>query len=460
MGPERQLEGVLEVESSAVQVRLSAASRISLHVSFEPHAPPPDRTVFPRLQVQLPDRMVELSSCRFHVEYTRRGFNGLLVFLDDVYDCRALCQEQRFVNLSGFFQNLPLVLAQKDAIRQEFRDYVSHALYDLSVYKRFFDEQDRILANETAEVAEAAQKALLETEGRRFFAFFDRQLAQLEEVVRDYDRPAHEAHGFYLRRQAWHFILGSEFLKRTNLKPRGYAGDAEMMRMVYANAWSGRFIFNKLMHKHPIETPAAQAVRNRRRLVARTAQRVAARFPSGELKLFSVAAGPASELEDIFHESPDPGRLTVSLLDQDLEAIAEAKIGIARIEQTHGIKVRTRFHNDSVRTMLRGASLGERFGRHHLIYSMGLFDYLTPPVARVLLSHLYGLLEPGGTLIVGNYHDKNPTRVYMSYWMDWPLFYRSEGDLLGLAEGLPGSDATVGFDESRAQMFLEVHRTA
>lgn len=449
----------MELGAGPAAVRLAPASRISLHVSFEPRRPPSDQTVFPGLKVKLPDREVELGRCRFQVENTRRGFNGLLVFLDDVYDCRALCQEHRFVNLPGFFQNLPLVLAQKDGLRPEFKDYVSRSLYDLAVYKRFFDEQDRILANEQVDVANAAQRALLETEGRKFFAFFDAQLVELERLVQDFDRPTHEAHGFYLRRMGWHFILGSEFLKRTNLKPRGYAGDAEMMRMIYANDWVGRFLFNKLMHKHPLETHAAQAVRNRRRLVAKSVAKAAARFPTGAVRIFSVAAGPASELEDIYVEAADPTRLEVSLLDQDPEAFVAARAGIARLEQLRGVKVKASFHDASVRTMLRGANLKERFGTHHFIYSMGLFDYLTPPVAKVLVSHLYGLLEPGGTMIIGNYHEKNPTRLYMAYWMDWPLYYRSEDAFLALTEGLAGADAAVCFDDSKAQMFLEVHKS-
>ena len=60
---------------------------------------------------------------------------------------------------------------------------------------------------------------------------------------------------------------------------------------------------------------------------------------------------------------------------------------------------------------------------------MGLFDYLTPPVARAVLARLLDLLAPGGALVVGNFHVANRSRVYMDYWMDWPLYYRSEADL-------------------------------
>ena len=74
-----------------------------------------------------------------------------------------------------------------------------------------------------------------------------------------------------------------------------------------------------------------------------------------------------------------------------------------------------------------------------------------------MLSRLFGLLEPGGALVVGNFHLANRSRVYMDYWMDWPLYYRSEGSFLALAEGLP-SRTSVTFDPTGCQMFLRLDR--
>jgi extracellular factor (EF) 3-hydroxypalmitic acid methyl ester biosynthesis protein len=442
-------------------VTVSTASRISLYVAFDRgDAPPPDRTLFRRLLVELPDgRSIELSSCRLHVEYTRRGASGRLVFLEDVFDCRALLTEGKLVNLKGFFQNLPLVLAQKDRIRPEFRDYVADSMYDLSVYKKFFNEQDRILSNEPLPVADAGREALLKTEGRRFFRFFDAQLERLSQLVDGFDKEEHERHGFYFRRHAWEYILGSEFLKRTNLKPRGYAGDAEMMVMTYENDWVGNYVFNKLLHKHPLDTPAAQAVRNRRGLIPQVLRDVAGRLDQDRpVSVLSVACGPAAELQDVFVTPPDFERFSVSLLDQDPEALEFARSSIARIERSRDRTVRARYLTDSVRTMLRSRNLAERFGRMHFIYSMGLFDYLTTPVARALLARLFELVEPGGALLVGNFHVSNPTRHYMAYWMDWVLYNRTEDEFLDLAARLLGAKASVTFDGSRSQMFLRVDK--
>lgn len=459
----KALTGHLEHAGALLPVSVSPASRISLNVTFLGGQPPPDRTEFSRLLLTARGHDVELTRCRLQVEYTGIGAAGRLVFLDDVYDCRALCSEGKFINLKGFFHNLPLVLAQKERIRPEFREYVAHALYDLSVHKKFFNEQDRILANEPPDVAAAAQDALLRTEGRNFFRAFDAQLEALTELVRGFDKEEHERHGFYLRRQAWEYILASEFLKRTNLKPRGYAGDAEMMQMLYENAYDGRYVFNKLLHKHPVESAAAQAVRNRRSLIPQVLRQVLARFdhlPPGAFQFLSVASGPAWELQDVFVSPADFERMSCALLDQDDHALACARAQIGRLEAERGGSVGVRYLNDSVRTMLRTRTMADTFGRYHFVYSMGLFDYLTPPVAQAVLTKLYELVMPGGALLVGNYHVGTPTRFYMAYWMDWVLYYRTEDEFLSLAEDLPGAKASIAFDASGCQMFLKVEKPA
>ncbi len=108
--------------------------------------------------------------------------------------------------------------------------------------------------------------------------------------------------------------------------------------------------------------------------------------------------------------------------------------------------------------MLRGAAALERWGKFGFLYSMGLFDYLTAPVAKVVLRSLYSLLEPGGELVIGNFHVHNPTQLYMAYWMDWVLLYRSEAEMLALAEGLEGAEAKVVFEDTGSQMFLCVRK--
>jgi len=52
-------------------------------------------------------------------------------------------------------------------------------------------------------------------------------------------------------------------------KPRGYAGDAEMMALIYRNQFEGKSLFDKVMHKLGTECEAGTAIRNRRQLIRR-----------------------------------------------------------------------------------------------------------------------------------------------------------------------------------------------
>jgi len=68
----------------------------------------------------------------------------------------------------------------------------------------------------------------------------------------------------------------------------------------------GPTVFAKFMHRHPLQHPGAQAVRNRRVAIASNVKELwrkhASQGATAPLRLLSVACGPASELDDIFSE--------------------------------------------------------------------------------------------------------------------------------------------------------------
>jgi len=454
--------GRVEGGGASAAVTVACASRLSLHVAFD-GPPPPDGARYAGLLLDLDGATARLSACRFDAGRGPPGFHGRLVFLEDVYDCRALVLEGTFTDLCAPFDNLPLVLSQREAVKPEFAAWVSALVYDLAVFRRFFDDQDRLLEPEPLLVAEAAREALRRREGRRLVSFLVEKDRELVALVSGYTKEEHGRHGFYLRRMAWHHILASEIHRRTNLKPRGYAGDAEMMRLIYEDGWEGGSLFGQILHKHAVEMPGAEAVRSRRVLVPRAIREAAARAAAGgegRIRVLSLASGPAWELQDLFLDAADCARYEVTLLDQDPQALEAARAAVARLEAGRGAPIAARYFTDSVRTMLRDRHFAERLGAFHAVYSMGLFDYLTPPVARAVLARAYELVRPGGTLLVGNYHVGHGSRTYMDYWLDWPLYYRTEADFLALAEGLPAAAASIDFDDSGCQMFLRIEKTA
>ncbi len=444
-----------------IPVETQYLTKYSVYIRFLNGKSFPDGFIFPRLVLKLNGATLKLGPCKLLKDDKKVTREGRLVFFKDIYDLDILFSNKNIVKLQSAFINLPLILGHKDNIKRAFKEYTANLTYDLNVYKNLFDQIDEEISNEQEEVKKIIRQSILDTEGRKFMAFLDDKLDELEVLVKDYSIDEHERHGFYFRKQLWNMILCSPIMTRTNLKPRGYAGDYEMMRMIYENNYEGNSIFGMLMHKHPMAHPAARAVRTRRKLISRAIEEVKTsdKWSNNlELSLLSVACGPAYELQDILTASDSCATYRFTLLDQDPFALDSARLLVNKLETDLSIKLKVNYLNESVRTMLTTQQIAEKWGKFHFIYSMGLFDYLTPPAARVVIHKLYQLLLPGGEMIIGNFHVSNPSRYYMEYWLDWVLYYRTKEEFLALLESEPTAMASVYFENTGSQMFLHVKK--
>ena len=447
--------------SQKIPIHAECASKYSLFFRYlkNPYLRKSDKPV--NLLIQNNGNSVELGPCRVLSGHNLNGYAGRIVFLQDVYDLEKLFSKNKLVKLQAPLQKLPGVLARKKTIRPLFVEYTADLTYDLSVFKNSYDDLDSQYRNEPEEVRKIIQGTLLKTEEDRFSSFLDDKLTELSETVVDYSVEEHQCHGFYFRKQLWNYLLCCPLIGRSNLKPRGYPGDSEMMRMIYLNDYQGESTFSKLMQKHAVAHPAAQSVRNRIQLIADLIERLgygSHTTPKSKLKLLSVGCGPAFELQEILKLPQDCKNYHFSLLDQDPLALSEVATSIEGIEKKFKQKIEVDFLNYSVRTMFFSRKLKEKLGQFPLIYSMGLFDYFATPVAKAILKSLYRLLLPGGRMIIGNFHTSNPSRYYMEYWCDWFLIHRTEEEFLSLIDDCPGADASVFFENTGSQMFLDIRK--
>jgi extracellular factor (EF) 3-hydroxypalmitic acid methyl ester biosynthesis protein len=446
-------------EKIAIDVKYS--SKYSVLIRFNNGKRFKDGYEFSKLWLRVNGEFVKLGPCRFNLNSGNNGFNGRLTFIRDVYDFKSLFFDKKIVKLQSAFFNLPLVLAHKDTIKQSFKEFTAGLTYDLNVYKNLFDQLDHEFSHEPKDVQQEVQRAILDTEGRKFMTFLDEKLHELNGLVRGFSADEHERHGYYFRRQLWNIILLSPIMIRTNVKPRGYAGDSEMMRMIYKNEYQGDSTFARLLHKHPMEHPAAQAVRTRRRLISSMLTNLndgAKISPKHKINVLSVACGPVFEMNDILTSKKECEKYHFTFLDQDTLALKEAKEVINEIENRLNTKIDVDYLNDSVRTMLATQQLSEKWGQYEFIYSMGLFDYLTPPAAKAVIMKLYQLLKPGGEMVIGNFHISNPSKIYMEYWLDWVLYYRTEDEFGDLLRGAKSAKVSVFFENTGSQMFLHVRK--
>jgi len=448
------------VDGAPIAFDVIATARYSLEVTFPGAVPARIEAV----EIEREGLVHPIGDCRCIAKVGGRQGLGHLFGSKDVLDYSRLTRANHVRTTAKDFHQLPLLLKQGEQIRREFKTFCGDLIYAFQTQRKVLDDIDRALDLEPVAVAESVRERMIEERAPAFNAFFDDWLTKLEHVTSSFSKLDHERHGYYFRRQTWDLITKSAFMYRTNVRPRGYAGDSAMMRWIYEREYVGTWMFDRLMHRHPIECPAAQAVRNRRTFIPQELQRVRARFRSqgrtDQIRFMSVACGPAWELRDLFDSPADVEEFAGLLLDQDDEALGEARHAMHEAKTRLGVYPNVEFARESVRTMLRTKDLTSLWGEFDFVYSMGLFDYLNRPVAMAVLRKIYGLLRPGGQLVVGNYHLESPSRIYMDYWMDWSLLYREEQEMLDMAACLPGAEADVQFDETRSQMFLRIRREA
>jgi extracellular factor (EF) 3-hydroxypalmitic acid methyl ester biosynthesis protein len=258
-----------------------------------------------------------------------------------------------------------------------------------------------------------------------------------------------------------HFLQAAS-LRRCFEKPRGYAGDYEMMNMAYRNQPEGETPLGRVLHHGFISSLGVNAVRTRRRWILQQMQKHALErgLPS-PYRLMSVACGSAIECQDLVRESFLADHAEITCIDQDEEALAYAERGLkATIEACERLCT-ARFVNDSVRSLIKGQDGPPAYPPQDFIYSLGLYDYLPERAAAALTRALFQMLKPGGKLVAGNYLPCCDVRFELELILEWPLIYRTAEALRALADGLPES-ARIALDvEPGGQLgFLIVEKAA
>lgn len=227
-----------------------------------------------------------------------------------------------------------------------------------------------------------------------------------------------------------HTLLLDPFTARSFYKPRGYPGDAVLLDLIYGFGerdalLSGVPEVGRLIYEYSSNRVAPNAVRWRCHHIAQRIDELSQR--RGPLRVLSIASGHARELRHSLaaHEG---GVSEFVALDADRQTLEVAS------RESNGVPIITVEAN--VKMLLCAC---QNLGAFDLVYSLGLFDYLSEKTASRLLATIAKLLRRGGHAMVANFSPRLPDAGYMEAFMDWWLCYRSENDLQRLSRevGLP-----------------------
>lgn len=209
-------------------------------------------------------------------------------------------------------------------------------------------------------------------------------------------------------------------------KPVGYAGDYMLIDYIYTNkTHDDGSLWDEFFHRQD----APIAVRNRKDYFIEQFTRQCAARPGG-MSLLNIASGPCRDIAEAL-ERIDSETLHIHCVDSDKNAVAYAQ-GLVR---EHSAKFTWQVGN-----VFRIRPTGQ----YDMVWSAGLFDYLDERYASALARRMWSWTRPGGRMIIGNFHPRNPSRNYMEWTGAWFLIHRTEADMLRFMEaaGIPGRCVT------------------
>ena len=242
-------------------------------------------------------------------------------------------------------------------------------------------------------------------------------------------------------------LLESPFTRRAYSKPRGYAGDAILMDLIYgAPPGDSLSPLGGMLYGFEFDTPCFTSVRTRRAILAREIDNIAA--SRTQARVLSVACGHLREIE--WSRAVRKGDAVVTAIDQDRDSLDV----VGREYSSYAVSATPATVGDLLRRTVR-------FADYDLVYAAGLYDYLEHDVARALTTTLFRTLRPGGRLLIANFTPATYDAAFMEAIMDWHLVYRTPDQVRSLVSSIPSEKiaALDQFSDDHGQItYMRVER--
>ena len=271
------------------------------------------------------------------------------------------------------------------------------------------------------------------------------------------------AHHAFGKRLVQPILMCSPFVHRTFTKPLGYAGDYEMVNMMFRDPFEGGSLFAKMVNLYALHLPPIVAHRNRIDYLGKKLEteslRVAAQ--NRNLRIFNMGCGPAIEVQRFLASNVLSQHAHFTLVDFNDETLARTGRILNNLKQQHGRRTVIRPVKKAVNMLIKSAARGNEYtqpSQYDFVYCAGLFDYLTDHVCQQLLEIFYAMLAPGGLLVATNVDD-HPAKNQMECFLEWHLIHRNNEKMLAIAPAAAKpEDVSIKRDPTGVNIFLEVRK--
>jgi extracellular factor (EF) 3-hydroxypalmitic acid methyl ester biosynthesis protein len=264
-----------------------------------------------------------------------------------------------------------------------------------------------------------------------------------------------KAIGACVFREIFPFFMLSKRFDRLYTKPRGYAADCHTVELLCGGESDGNGRLGKFIDRWLMDLPLAKAFRSRRAFMTAAIDRAAAHAKGVDgFRVTAISGGDASELLAAL-ANPAGSDVRAVFLDSDSEALNRA----AKSAQDLRVSDRVTLVQENVMRLVLGKG-ATKLAPQHVIYSIGLLDYVEDEFAVRLLNWLSGHLVPGGTAILVNFEASNPDRPLMDHILDWQLFHRTADQMRDLVarSSFSSSEPEIKPDDTGTQLFVVLRK--
>lgn len=230
----------------------------------------------------------------------------------------------------------------------------------------------------------------------------------------------------HFRALAGSWVYKSLIVKRALEKPRGYPGDYLLLEIIYNNCPLTKEGIGFYVDRNFLNSPYACAVRYRKDKIRDTLKEALAVSKLSPMKVFNVACGSCREIKELPVKLFQNKKVEFCCLDWDQEALDFAGKAVSHFPDN----VVFNFIKEDIMHLIKNKC---RFNKQHLIYSIGLIDYLPDRVLKVFMRFFYELLQKEGKLILTHKNrEKNFSPLTPDWFCNWKFVPRNKEEIARL----------------------------
>jgi len=331
-----------------------------------------------------------------------------------------------------------------------------------------YQEEEAVEPHELIEMAtDRFMLDMTEIEKRFTLREFDEEiyLERAQEIIRQFttecqrfekavqDRDIIKAAQKRFREKSNDLIVQSHFMNHARIWPQGYVGDHRIIEDIYRSTPQSEGM-GILLDRVFLATELGKAVPARKDLMREIVEREIS--GNSSLNILNIGCGSCRELVELSSTIKE-SKAKITCLDFDSAAL---DFSAERFAMT-GIDNHIALRKYNALKMINQERNAREFGPQHLIYSIGLLDYLTDDVLIRFIRAIYELLTPNGKFIAV-FKDSDRYDFYKYHWVvDWDAFYqRKASESLALLKkaGIPEKDISMERDRTGVIIFYTLEK--